>query len=116
MVLLVVEFLAGISNLIITIWCSKQICNCCKRVDSSIPIVVHNPQQPTPVWIVSPTGQQQQLQYSYSTVVYSPPQQQPSMQQEQHQAEYHTTQTDPAPPPPYSAVDTLEPEQKKENV
>lgn len=117
MVLLAAVFIALSNNLIITILCSKQICNCCKRVDSSIPIVVPNPTQPTSVWIISPTGQQQQLQQcSYSTVVYLPHQQQPMQEQERRQAE-HTNQTDPASQPPYSAVNTmLEPELKKENI
>jgi hypothetical protein len=130
LVLAIANLVSFVNNIIVTVVLSRVfVCKCCTSADSSIPVqlVVQNPPQPTPMWVIPPAGQQPQLQ-SYPTVVYSPYQQQPMSQQgqQQWQADQHpsapsnlpTSSTDPAnlanpSPPPYSNAAASEPLMKK---
>ncbi|XP_046655794.1 uncharacterized protein LOC124349351 [Daphnia pulicaria] len=131
LVLTFANLVSFVNNIIVTVVLSKLVCKCCASSDSSVPVplVVHNPPQPTPMWVIPPDGQQPQFQ-SYPMVVYSPYQQQPVPQQgqQQWQADQHpsapsnlptASSTDPVSlanpsPPPYStAAALLEPLKNK---
>ncbi|EFX71072.1 hypothetical protein DAPPUDRAFT_256104 [Daphnia pulex] len=84
LVLAIADLVSFVNNVIVIVLLSRVfVCKCCVSADSSVPVqlVVHNPPQPTPMWVIPPAGQQPQFQ-SYPTVVYSPYQQQPVPQQE----------------------------------
>ncbi|XP_046655798.1 uncharacterized protein LOC124349352 [Daphnia pulicaria] len=87
LVLAIVNLVSFVNNVIVIVLLSRVfVCKCCLSADSSVPVqlVVQNPPQPTPMWVIPPDGQQPQLQ-SHPTVVYSPYQLQPVPQQEQQQ-------------------------------
>ena len=131
LVLAIANLFSFVNNCIVIVLLSRVfVCKCCVSADSSVPVqlVVQNPPQPTPMWVIPPAGQQPQLQ-SYPTVVYSPYQQQPVPQQgqQQWQADQHpsapsnlptASSTDPVSlanpsPPPYSNAAASEPLMKK---